>query len=764
MAQIPVVYGEGKIEENSWHFVVDMGKGGRMWFLNDGCTLGELTDMARDDYNLVKKTELIELTYALPVSMLQTMAPDTPPMHVTNDRLVSSLIALSRVHMVRLCVSSRVEMDTEENQEGSDEDLGEESEENSEHSTDNEADSSDVNEDGEDVDDAAYSDGEDYSVYGKVKDEDDGEDEVCIENVRNRYGETGSTPMSWSDNIYVRASFPIKEKLLSEVRLTAIMLKFAFKTQKSTKTLFVAKCRVEGCAWMVRASMKNDASTFWVTKYVKDHTCSIAHRMAQRGKSTPKYIGKLFISHWGIIDGLTPEHVRVSMKHMFGIKMDYTTSYRSLIYAQQLVRGTPEDGYSSLPAYLHSVNKANPGTVSALHYMRRVIVVDGCHLTGKYEGTLLVATAQDGNFQIFPLAFGIVDGEDDASWEWFFSKLRECVSDGYPLVIVSDRHLSIKKACQTIFPWAKRGICYYHLQHNIGVEYLLAIRGHYADAIEVDRIDTWRFYVKGGTRNRIVDLEHGMCECGVFYIEKIPCSHAIAVALAGPRTPNINMSATRHSPQTRQTEEVSVAIMARNCQEEKQEAKEAAQTIQLLTMQVTWSYPIELYPLKMSNQINFNSLPSDILWDILLKITSRSYDSIQEGFELIKVSSNGGCLMATYSMVMFSLTMDGSHDVFNHIRVILPAEATKMRKTMQHINRCPTTFKKPDAFHEPVFHVFAKAQSRSCACMNLPNQHWMDDESLVDSYGDKLCSPCFRVLECAIFWKTIPGFANEWPR
>ncbi|ESQ46611.1 hypothetical protein EUTSA_v10000572mg [Eutrema salsugineum] len=395
--------------------------------------------MARDAYNLDKKIELIELTYSLPDSMLQTMAQDKPPMHVTNDRQVSSLIALTRVHMVRLCVSSRVEMDTEENQEGSDENLGEESEENSEHSTDDEAASSDVNEDGEDGEDAAYSDGEDYSVYGKVKEEDDDEDGVCIDNFRNRYGETGSTPMSWSDIIYVRASFHTKNKLLSEVRLTAIMLKFAFKTEKSTKTLFVAKCRVEGCAWMVRASVKNDASTFWVTKYVKDHTCSIGQRIAQRGKSTPKYIGKLFISHLGIIDGLTPQHVKDSMKHMFGIKMDYTTSYISLIYVQQLVRGTAEDGYASLPAYLHSVNKANLGTVSALHvdssnkfkylflafgaliadflYMRRVIVVDGCHLTGKYKVTLLVATTQDGNFQIFPLAFGIVDGEDDASWE-----------------------------------------------------------------------------------------------------------------------------------------------------------------------------------------------------------------------------------------------------------------------------------------------------------------------------------------------------------
>ncbi|ESQ50671.1 hypothetical protein EUTSA_v10023136mg [Eutrema salsugineum] len=865
-------------------------------------------------------------------------------MHVTNDRQVSSLIALSRVHMVHLCVSSRVEMDTEENQEGSDEDLGEESEENSEHSTDDEADISDVNDDGEDVDDAAYSDGEDYSVYGKVKDEDDGEDEVCIENVRNRYGETGSTPMSWSDNIYVRASFPTKEKLLSEVRLTAIMLKFAFKTQKSTKTLFVAKCRVEGCAWMVRASVKNDASNFWVTKYVKDHTCSIAHRMGQRGKSNPKYIGKLFISHWGIIDGLTPEHVRVSMKHMFSIKMDYTTSYRSLIYAQQLVRGTAEDGYASLPAYLHSVNKANPGTISALHvdsnnkfkylflafgasiagfqYMRRVIVVDGCHLTGKYEGTLLVATAQDGNFQIFPLAFGI-----------FFSKLRECVSDGYPLVIVYDRHLFIKKACQTIFPWAKRGICYYHLQHNIVTKFrgkqllylvkcvayaynlydynrymaeLRQIKPNLADYLEEADVSLWsrvhfvgdRYNIKTSnvaeSINAALKKAHGYPisflldfirdKLGWWFLKRrenalnltthntrrfveimqmqwrwtkltlgdsicisrwdscgFPCMSDLLKKLLVQGVPTsicLPQDIRREPGRRKKFRWQSWLEISRRKSKKPRKLHKLYSCSQCKkpdhTLPNCTNYSFIPDPLKMSNQINFNSLPSDILCDILLKITSRSYgglcrarvsskhlneisneegflraadlitltipwvwdqhgrvdaffqrclecrnptaqylrgvslifyeDSIQEGFDLIKVSSNGGCLMATYSVVMFSLTIDGSHDVFNHIRGILPAEATKMRKTMQHINRCPTTYKKPDAFHKPVFHVFAKAQSRSCACMNLPNQHWMDDESLVDSYGDKLCSPCFWMLECAIFWKTIPGFANEWPR
>ncbi|XP_013589436.1 PREDICTED: uncharacterized protein LOC106297819 [Brassica oleracea var. oleracea] len=134
-----------------------------------------------------------------------------------------------------------------------------------------------------------------------------------------------------------------------------------------------------------------------------------------------------------------------------------------------MVRGSAEDGYERLPSYLEQIKAANPGSITAIEldslnrfkylflafgasirgfkYQRRVIVVDGTHLSGKYGGTMLVAAAQDGNFQIYPLAFGIVDGENDESWEWFFTKLASCVSDEYPLVIVSDRHASIINAC-----------------------------------------------------------------------------------------------------------------------------------------------------------------------------------------------------------------------------------------------------------------------------------------------------------------------------
>ncbi|KAF2595825.1 hypothetical protein F2Q68_00009066 [Brassica cretica] len=57
--------------------------------------------------------------------------------------------------------------------------------------------------------------------------------------------------------------------------VSAVRRRFSFRIFKSTKTLFVATSRVSGCQWKVRASVKHGTKTFWVTKYVAPHTCSI---------------------------------------------------------------------------------------------------------------------------------------------------------------------------------------------------------------------------------------------------------------------------------------------------------------------------------------------------------------------------------------------------------------------------------------------------------------------------------------------------------
>lgn len=173
--------------------------------------------------------------------------------------------------------------------------------------------------------------------------------------------------------------------------------------------------------------------------------------------------------------------------------MDYWKSHRTLKFARQIDLASLEKGYEDLPSYLYMVRRANPGTVtrlqidvegrfkyvfvafgasvSGLSFMRKVVVVDGTFLHGKYKGTLLTALAQDGNFQIFPIAFGVVDTENDESWQWFFTQLKLIIPDEKCLAIISDRHKSIGKAIGNVYPLAARGICTYHLYKNILVRF-----------------------------------------------------------------------------------------------------------------------------------------------------------------------------------------------------------------------------------------------------------------------------------------------------
>ncbi|XP_018435867.1 uncharacterized protein LOC108808181 [Raphanus sativus] len=166
--------------------------------------------------------------------------------------------------------------------------------------------------------------------------------------------------------------------------------------------------------------------------------------------------------------------------------------------------GTSNDSYKKLPSYLNNLVLANPGSLANLHTeqidggghrfkymflalgacvegyqsMRKVVVVDGTHLKGRYAGCLLTASAEDGNHQIFPLACAVVDSENDKSWEWFFQNLSSFFSNDSGLVLVSDIHPSIYKAISQVYPSAGHCICVVHLKRNIRTNFRERHLGH----------------------------------------------------------------------------------------------------------------------------------------------------------------------------------------------------------------------------------------------------------------------------------------------
>ncbi|XP_021750663.1 uncharacterized protein LOC110716351 [Chenopodium quinoa] len=138
------------------------------------------------------------------------------------------------------------------------------------------------------------------------------------------------------------------------------------------------------------------------------------------------------------------------------------------------IYGDWESSYGRLPHFMQALQQSNPGTcvvwkykalVDGVYYSNMevfervfwafgpcidgfkhcmsVICIDGTHLYGKYKGTLLVATSVDANFQVFPLAFALVEGENTSSWSWFLGCIRVHVTQRDGLCVISDRHPGI---------------------------------------------------------------------------------------------------------------------------------------------------------------------------------------------------------------------------------------------------------------------------------------------------------------------------------
>ena len=52
------------------------------------------------------------------------------------------------------------------------------------------------------------------------------------------------------------------------------------------------------------------------------------------------------------------------------------------------------------------------------------IGLDDCFLKGEYDGQLLSAVGKDGNNQMFPIAYVVVESQNYPSWKWFVDLLK----------------------------------------------------------------------------------------------------------------------------------------------------------------------------------------------------------------------------------------------------------------------------------------------------------------------------------------------------
>ncbi|KAK1607885.1 hypothetical protein QYE76_031558 [Lolium multiflorum] len=192
--------------------------------------------------------------------------------------------------------------------------------------------------------------------------------------------------------------------------------------------------------------------------------------------------------------------VQDTVKSRFAYDVKYGKAWKAKQAAFKMLYGDWEEAYNRVPRLLLAMAATNPGMVHvvepsatkmtlhdgkrvrvfhrafwsfeqctrAFEHCRPVIAVDGTFLTGQYKGTLLVAIANDASNRLVPLAFALVEIENNDNWEWFFRILRtRVIPPSKEVCVISDRHQGILNAVELAIPghaplhhrWCMRHFC-----------------------------------------------------------------------------------------------------------------------------------------------------------------------------------------------------------------------------------------------------------------------------------------------------------------
>lgn len=273
-----------------------------------------------------------------------------------------------------------------------------------------------------------------------------------------------------TEHLYVGQVFVDRDAFKTHMSLYALANKFRYFVRKSEPGKVVLQCSGLSCSWRVYAAKIHGSVHFEIKTVENTHRCTVDERGQFRKHATSSIVGGMMRKKYiGTGSGPRPGAIREMMRTDHSVPISYWTAWKSREIAIEHGRGNAEEAYANLPSYLQQLATANPGTlvalesckgsggvqrfkylflafaasISGLPCMRKVVIIDGTHLKSKFAGCLLTASAQDGNYQIFSIAFGVVDSENDKAWSWFFNKLLAVVPDADDLVFVSDRHTAI---------------------------------------------------------------------------------------------------------------------------------------------------------------------------------------------------------------------------------------------------------------------------------------------------------------------------------
>nr|XP_033510665.1 uncharacterized protein LOC117275505 [Nicotiana tomentosiformis] len=202
---------------------------------------------------------------------------------------------------------------------------------------------------------------------------------------------------------------------------------------KNEKSRCTVKCLLSGCSWRIHASPLPDGITY-KTKSLKDE-----HGYTRDGDK---------------IDEANSTWIAKKMQ-----------LWRAKCKALEEIEGSHKESYGNLAKYAEMFRESNPGRMDYWEDVDPLLVLMVV-IKGPYGGVLLLAVALDANNGLFPVAFAIVESEQNETWRWFFYWLNNFVGAwprDKPWTFMSDRKKGLHQAYEEIIPFVSGRYCARHI-------------------------------------------------------------------------------------------------------------------------------------------------------------------------------------------------------------------------------------------------------------------------------------------------------------
>ncbi|XP_016673040.2 uncharacterized protein [Gossypium hirsutum] len=256
------------------------------------------------------------------------------------------------------------------------------------------------------------------------------------------------------DELFIGQRFSCKEECVYAIKWYSMNISVDYKVAVSTPTIYVGECwkTAEGCNWR----------TIKVSVLITEMQAQFQYQVSYR---------KAWIAK------------QMAMEQLYG---DYDSSYNKLqgwiVAMREYVPGivielqtrpyySPNGQLQSVKRIFHRMFWTFDPCVRASPHCKPLVQVDGTWLYEKYIQILLITVAQDGNRNVLPIAFAIVDKENMESWKFFLTNLRRYVISNDNICIISDRGKGLIAAIRRSgVPW-RSVYCIRHITTNFHKDY-----------------------------------------------------------------------------------------------------------------------------------------------------------------------------------------------------------------------------------------------------------------------------------------------------